>query len=161
MDQTDRVEAIDEIVDLLMEFEGRPVEVALAHAESARSRYLDEEDLTVELTGLLHVSEHSDAFGFDMLGWLSEAEGREPRAMCLEVKSSGGGGFLLPRSEWALAEKFHKNGEGDRYAVLVVRRAKQGGVPSGMDLLVDPVELVNAHKLRLDADGYTISYLTD
>ena len=104
MEPTDRAKAIDEMVDLLGSFEGPPVEAARSHAASARSAYVDEEDLIDELTGLVHVSEHSDAFGFDILGWLAESEGGRPRAMCLEVKSSVGGGFHLPRSEWALAE---------------------------------------------------------
>jgi len=42
--------------------------------------------------------------------------------------------------------------------VLVVRRAKGGGVPAAMDLLADPVTLVEAGLLRSEADGYQIAY---
>jgi hypothetical protein len=80
--------------------------------------------------------------------------------MCLEVKSSSGGGFHLSSGEWRLATSLHDAGEGDRFAVLVVRRSKHGGVPAGMDLLVDPVGLVDSGQLRQDVDGYQIAYRT-
>jgi hypothetical protein len=44
--------------------------------------------------------------------------------------------------------------------VLVVRRAKGGGVPAAMDLLSDPVALVETGHLRRDIDGYHIAYRT-
>jgi hypothetical protein len=59
-----------------------------------------------------------------------------------------------------LAEGLHTEGAGDRYAALVVRRAKAGGVPAAMDLLSDPVALVDAGHLRREADGYQIAYRT-
>ena len=79
--------------------------------------------------------------------------------MCLEVKSTGlQRGFHLSLGEWALAKQFHDAGHGHRYAVLAVRRSKQAGRPAGMDLLVDPVGLFEAGKLRRDVDGYVFSY---
>lgn len=158
LDRTMRTNAIDSIVSLLSTFKGPPVDAALAHATAARMLDADEDELVDELTGLLHLSRHSDAFGFDLLGWLSPGDAVPPQAMCLEVKSSGGEGFLLSHSEWSRAEAFHEAAEGDRYAVLVVRRAKRGGVPSGMDLLADPVALVEADVLRQEVDGYKLAY---
>jgi hypothetical protein len=143
---------------LLSTFTGDSVEAALAHSLSARSAELDEDELVDELTGLLHLSEYSDAFGFDILGWLPPGQGLPHQAMCLEVKSSSDEGFLLSRAEWARATSFHDAHKGDRYAVLVVRRAKRGGVPSGMDLLADPVALVDAGTLRQEVDGYKLAY---
>jgi hypothetical protein len=134
------------------------VDTALSHAALARSRELDEEELIDELTGLLHVARHSDAFGFDLVGWLPLASGSDPRATCLEVKSSSGEAFHLSSSEWSLAQRLHDAGEGDRYAVLAVRRAKRGGLPASMDLLVDPVLLFESGQLRRDVDGYKIAY---
>lgn len=157
----ERERAIDAVSALFARFEGSPVDAALSHAALARSRDIDEEELIDELTGLLHVSRHSDAFGFDLVGWLPLAPGSESRAVCLEVKSSSGEGFHLSSSEWALAQRLHDDDEGDRYAVLAVRRGKRGGVPSIMDLLVDPVSLFESGQLRRDVDGYKIAYRTE
>ena len=145
-------------MDLLSRFQGPSVDAALAHAEMARSRQLDDEELIDELTGLLHVSRHSDGFGFDLVGWLPDSPGAPPRAICLEVKSSGGEGFNLSSAEWATAQRFSDGSEGDRYAVLVVRRSKRGGLPAGMDLLLDPVALVGDGRLRQEVDGYRMAY---
>jgi hypothetical protein len=130
----------------------------LAHASAARRADAHDDELTDALAGLLHLSRHSDAFGFDLLGWLPPGEGVPAQAVCLEVKSSSGEGFLLSQSEWRRAEAFHDDDEGDRYAVLVVRRARRGGVPSGMDLLADPVALVQEGVLRQEVDGYKLAY---
>jgi hypothetical protein len=80
--------------------------------------------------------------------------------MCLEVKSSGSESFNLSAGEWAEAERYHDAGHTDLCAVLVVRRAADGGPPSRLDLLVDPVELVRTEQLRQDIDGYRIAYRT-
>ena len=106
------------------------------------------------------MSRHSDAFGFDLVGWLPLAPGSEPTAVFLEVKSSSGEGFHLSSSEWALAQRLHDGDEGNRYAVLAVRRGKGGGLPSTMDLLVNPVGLFESGQLRRDVDGYKIGYRT-
>jgi hypothetical protein len=139
-------------------FSGAPVDTALAHAELARSADFDDEELIDELTGLLHVSRHSDAFGFDLIGWLAASDGLTPSAMCLEVKSSGGEGFHLSTGEWRLAKLLHDCGAGDRYAVLVVRRSRNASVPTAMDLLVDPVALVESGQLKQEIDGYQVAY---
>ena len=110
--------AIEAIVALLLDnFEGAPVEKARAHAEPACEPELDEDELIDELTELLHVSRHSDGFGFDLLGWLPPDEESEPIALCLEVKSTSDGTFHLSRSEWERAESF--------------RAARQGGQVRG------------------------------
>ena len=148
-----RKDAIGQIEKLLHRFKGTPVDAALSHAEQVLSRGLDEDDLIDELREFLHVSQHSDDFGFDLVGWLAPAPGVAPRAMCLEVKSSGGKVFYLSRHEWSRAEQM-----GESYAVLVVRRSRRGGVPSGMDLLVDPCVLVGEGQLHQEVDGYQIRY---
>jgi hypothetical protein len=156
----ERGRAIDEVSELLARFEGGPVDAAHSHAALARSREIDEEELIDELAGLLHVSRHSDAFGFDLVGWLPLGPGAKPTATCLEVKSSSSEGFHLSTSEWSLAQRLYDAEEGNRYAVLVVRRGKRGGLPTSMDLLVDPVRLVASGDLRRDVDGYKIAYRT-
>ena len=154
-----RDDALGEIGALLAEqFEGRPVQRALAHAERARLRDLDNEERIEELSNFLHVSRYSDAFGFDLMGWLPPGPQGRARAVCLEVKSSGGEAFQLSRGEWSLAKKFREDGRGSQYAILVVRRGKAGGVPNGMELLVDPKRLVDASLLRMDADGFQVTY---
>lgn len=149
--------AIEDIVRLLGRFEGTPVDRALAHATRAREHGLDDEERIDELSGLLHVSRYSDAFGFDLIGWLPSGSSAR-RAVCLEVKSSGSSGFQLSGGEWSFAEQLHGEGAGDQYAVLVVRRDKTGGVPGGMDLLRDPVSLVKTGYLHRAVDGYRIAY---
>jgi hypothetical protein len=155
----ERASAVDEVCAMLRKhFEGTPVEAALSHAALARSRELDEDELIEELTGLLHVSLHSDAFGFDLIGWLPTSDASTPQPLCLEVKSSGSASFHVSSTEWALAEKLHKEGTGDQYAVLVVRRGKQGQVPVNMDLLADPVALRESGRLRTHIDGWSVNY---
>lgn len=157
----ERGRAIDQVCELLLGgFTGGPVDAALVHADLARSRGIDEEELIDELTGLLHVSRHSDSFGFDLIGWLPTSPGGAPRAVCLEVKSSSTDGFHLSTSEWALAHQLHDAGKGDRYAVLVVRRGTKAGPPARLDLLVDPVGLHQSGQLSRGVDGYTIAYST-
>ena len=158
LSDADRGKAIDAVCDLLGRFDGSPVRAALVHAELARSQELDDEELVDELTGLLHVSRHSDAFGFDLIGWFPKGPDGGPRAVCLEVKSSGSASFKLSSSEWARAEKLHADGVGDQYAVLVVRRSRQRTTPKGMDLLADPVSLRDSGLLSLDVDGWTANY---
>lgn len=155
----DRRAAIEDIAKLLEDFEGKPVERALSHAEPACDPQLDEEELIDELTGLLHVSRLSDGFGFDLLGWLPLEAGGGPKAVCLEVKSTRDGTFHLSRNEWERALWFHnERGEGDRYVVLVVHRAAAAGPPLRIDILADPVRLVDEKRLAKVDDGYELSY---
>ena len=150
--------AIDEIVELLSLFDGAPVERALAHAAPACEPAVDDEELIDELRELLHVSRHSDGFGFDMLGWLAPSPDAPPAALCLEVKSARDGRFHLSRGEWNRARWFHELGQGERYAVLVVQRSTASGPPRRLDLLADPVALVaNGQLAKLD-DGYELAY---
>lgn len=158
LDHLARDAAIEQIVHLLRWFKGSPVDQSLSHAPRARMKDLDEEELAEELVGLLLVASYSDAFGFDLIGWLPHNLNGEGQAVCLEVKSSGGKGFHLSRNEWSVAERLHDEGYGDQYAVLVVRRGKDGGVPNAMDLLRDPVSLEKAGLLRCEVDGYHVGY---
>ncbi len=160
LDDEARDAALGEIVSLMESFEGPPVDAALAHAAGARARDIDDEDRIDELSSLLHVAQQSDAFGFDLIGWIPPSPRHGGGAVCLEVKSSGGEGFHLSRNEWSVAEKLYGEGTGDRYAVLVVRRAKGSGVPAAMDLLSDPVGLEKDGHLRKEADGFQIAYRT-
>ena len=154
-----RKRAIPEITQLLRTFEGEAVERALAHQDAAMAADLDEEDVIEELTGLLHVARYSDAFGFDLLGWLPPAEGRQPMAMCLEAKSSSDGTFHLSAAEWSRATGFREDGRGESYAVLVVRRHNgPAPLPESLDLLVDPVSQCEHGFLSRRDDGYIITY---
>ena len=65
----------------------------------ARMRDLDEEERIDELSRLLHVSRYSDAFGFDLIGWLPTLQGGKGQAICFEVKSSGGERFHLSQRQ--------------------------------------------------------------
>jgi hypothetical protein len=157
-----RRRAIDELLEILVKrFSGPPVEAARPHAEAARSADIDEEEPTDALTEFLYVARRGDAFGFDMLGWMSPSEQGAPRAMCLEVKSSLAGEFHLSAGEWETARDFTETGAGSRYAVLVVRRSKTGGAPERLDLLVDPVMLCDEGLLWRREDGYVMTYRSE
>ena len=158
LDDGQREAAIDEIETLLKQRFTGLVEDALAHVHDARRRDLDDEERIEALSGLLHVSQYSDTFGFDMVGWLPSSANGEPRAQYLEVKSSSGEGFHLSQGQWSLAEQLNKERKGYQYAVLVVRRGRSGRVPAAMDLLSDPVQLDNDGHLRMDVDGYRVAY---
>jgi hypothetical protein len=153
-----RRKAIDAITALLDDFEGKPVEKARSHAEPACDPQLDEEELIDELTGLLHVSRLSDGFGFDLLGWLPLEPDAAPTAVCMEVKSTRDGTFHLSRNEWGRALWFHERGEGERYVVLVVHRSPGSAPPQRMDILADPVHLVETKQISKVDDGYELSY---
>jgi hypothetical protein len=47
---------------------------------------------------------------------------------------------------------------GDRLALSLVRRAKRVGLPSTMDLPVDPVIIFESLKLHRDVNGYKMAY---
>ena len=148
----ERGAAIDALLDLFEPFKDEAPERARAHAEAARSPELDEDELIDELAGFLHVAGYSDAFGFDMLGWIIDPESGIGRPMLLEVKSSADGSFHLSPNEWLCAEEYT-----GAYGVLIVRRAPTGAVPQRLDLLVDPVGLV-PERLSKTADGWLMAY---
>jgi hypothetical protein len=161
LDPPKRRVAIEEMVALLARFSGTPVEKAKARAEPACEPQLDEEELIDELTEFLHVSGHSDGFGFDMLGWLPPDSESEPTALCLEVKSTSDGKFHLSRGEWERAKWFKTHGEGEKYAILVVHRGSGSDPPKRLDLLPNPVHLVKTSQLRKRDDSYVLDYQAD
>jgi hypothetical protein len=154
LDADSRGEDIDALLEVFEPFEGEPAEAVRAHAEAARARDLEDDELIEELAGFLHVAGHSDAFGFDMLGWIAHPGSDENEAMLVEVKSSFDGTFHLSPNEWRCAEDFASD-----YCVLVVRRAATGVVPQRLDLLSDPVRLVAEGQLSRTPDGYLLGYV--
>ncbi len=56
------------------------------------------------------------------------------------------------------AQRFAAGAEGDAYAVLVVRRGAGGAVPIRLDLLRDPVRLVESKRLTKEEDTYRVRY---
>jgi hypothetical protein len=155
LDAETRGAAIDALLEVFEPFEGEPAEQARAHAEAARAQQLEDDEMIEELAGFLHVAGHSDAFGFDMLGWIARPGSDEHEAMLVEVKSSADGSFHLSPNEWRCAEDFPSD-----YCVLVVRRAATIVVPQRLDLLVDPVRLVANEQLSKTPDGYLLGYVT-
>ncbi|WP_407669361.1 sacsin N-terminal ATP-binding-like domain-containing protein [Ornithinimicrobium avium] len=162
LDDEARALAVEDVRGLLERFDAAATEDLLAHAAAASAPREDEEDddLIEALEGLLHVSRVSDGFGFDMVGWVAPAPDQAPCATALEVKSTSGDRFQLSSNEWRIAQALREQGAGERYAVLAVRRRKGGGVPAGMDLLVDPVHLHEVGLLTLDTSNYVAKYAT-
>jgi hypothetical protein len=160
LNDADRVNAVDGVRRLLGYFEPAATKPLLEHANAAAAprQQGDEDDLVAALEGLLHVSRHSDGFGFDLVGWAPPQPDAPPHAMCLEVKSTSGGGFNLSNNEWSVASKLRTRGAADYYAILAVHRGMADQVPVSMDLLVDPVCLEQAGLLLLATDGYIAKY---
>lgn len=101
---------------------------------------LEEEDLLDALQSLTHVSGDfaSDAFGFDLLVWLSDTEGGAGEILCVEVKTSraNADGFHFSRNQHDVAAE-----QGRGFAVLrvIVQKGSRSGPK--LRLLVDPVGL--------------------
>lgn len=129
------------------------------HAEAAREKGLDEEELIERLTELLNVAAYSDGFGFDLLGWIPDASahgGGHP--MALEVKSASGS-FFFSSGEWACIERMRGTAQTrPAYALLTVRRQSGSDAPVAMDLLVDPVYLWESGQKVREDDTYRMRY---
>ncbi len=134
-------------------WEGAAVEKLLPQAERARDPSLDTDERMDALARFLHLSDISDGFGCDMLGWLAPYEGAEPRALALEVKSSTGRSFLASDHEWRTGVTM-----GEDYAFLVVLR--KGRAVQGMELLPHPEALRAAAppKLARDPETWKVLY---
>jgi hypothetical protein len=156
LESAQRCDAIRAMLDFLdTEFKGPAVEELRDHAHAALNAYSDDEELLDHLRGFMHAASVSDMFGFDMLAWLSPGAQSATQSMAVEVKSASagrGGSFYLSRGEWKRADELRAE-----YAVLVVGRSSSGE-PSKMDLLVDPVWLVESGQLGLDPDTYRADY---
>ena len=68
------------------------------------------------------------------------------------------GSFHLTATECARACWMGESGVGQRYSILAVRRGRARGVPASMDLLDDPVNLVEIGQLTQMPDGYVMTY---
>lgn len=161
LDQSARDRAIQEIVAMLdaYGFEGAATQRAHEHAEAAREKHLDDEQLIDRLTKFLHVAAYSDGFGFDLLGWVadnSSPEGGHP--MALEVKAASGS-FYISSGEWACAKRMRATAESRAaYAVLAVRGRSGSDMPVAMDLLIDPVHLYESRQIVREDDTYKMRY---
>jgi hypothetical protein len=130
---SEKPDAFDNVVqslrDLLVgHWDGAAVNTLAPHADRALDRSLSSDDRLEALAEFLHLSEVSDGFGCDLLGWLPPYEGAEPRPLALEVKSSTNRSFLASDHEWEAAKRLDED-----YAFLVVLR--KGREVRGMDLL--------------------------
>ena len=153
--------ALDSLAALIQRhFHGRAVDQLLGHVQRAKLAGDDGEAFVEHVTQFLHASRISDAFGFDVLAWLPPASDENPTALLLEVKGTSQGSFHLSTGEWGRARQLYQAGDGNHYAVLAVARAANGGPPARMDLLCDPVALVEQGYLTRAADGYKVSYTT-
>lgn len=155
LDAGQRAAAIDRLLEVFERFEGEAAEAVRAHAEAARDPGLEDDELIEELAGFLHVAGHSDAFGFDMLGLIIPEGSEALEPMLVEVKSSDGGSFHLSQGEWKCAEDYPAD-----YCVLVVRRVTTSPIPKRLDLLADPVRLVEDGHLSRTSDGYLLGYVS-
>jgi hypothetical protein len=160
LDPAARNAAIDQLAaDLQRSFTGPTVDELVGNARLATIAS-DQEAFIEHASDFLHVSRLSDAFGFDLLAWLPLTEDDAPATRLVEVKSTAGGAFHLSTGEWTCARRFHDADEGDRYAVLTITRNPKGGAPTSMDLLPDPVRLVDEGNLEQTVDGYRMRYTT-
>lgn len=151
-DQPGFAEAVSALQDFIdQKWKGAAVERVLPNAERAVDSSLSEDDRLQAVVDLVHLSLVSDAFGCDMVGWLSPSEGAPPKAMALEVKSAAGPSFLASDPEWREAERL-----GEDYAFLVVVR--DGASVKRMDLLVNPKTLLKDGRIERSADTWKARY---
>lgn len=114
-----------------------------------------DEDAEVEaLARLVHVSEISDAFGFDIAGYLPDEQGGH-RVLLIEVKATGDRGFVVSRHEWE--DVATRDGIRGSYAFMTVARTK-ANQPRSIELVVNPADLHERGLLRLDVRDWQARY---
>jgi hypothetical protein len=135
------------------EWEGDAVDRLLPYVERALDPVLEPDERIEALATFLHLSDVSDSFGCDLLGWLPPYENAEPKALALEVKSSTGRHFLASHHEWKTAERLDED-----YAFLVALRDGRG--VRGLELLPRPEALRAAEPPRLarEPDTWKVTY---
>lgn len=145
---------ISELLEALKEhYESSDIGSILSRGEEAILSNLDEDDLIEALAGFLHLSENSDDFGCDILGYLQVNENERPKPVFLEVKGDQDRRFQVSTNEWEQAIEI-----GDSYAFLIVLREKADSKSIPFELLPNPVKLEENNLLVRDNDGWIIKY---
>jgi len=118
-------------------------------------RHAEDEDWEIEaLSRLVHVSQISDAFGFDIVGYLPDDRGVH-RVLLIEVKATGDRGFIVTRHEW---DHVATNPDiRDVYAFMTVGRDRSGR-PKALELVVNPADLHDRGLVRLDVRDWDARY---
>jgi hypothetical protein len=149
----ERAAAVDEIERVIrLHFEDDAVELLLQAA--ADYRRADDEDAAIDaLAALVHVSAVSDAFGFDLIGYLPD-ESRSRRVLLLEVKATGDRKFIVSRHEWHVAGL---PGIRDIYAFMTVGR-NAAGQPVSMEVVINPAAMSEAGRLRMREEDWGVRY---
>lgn len=114
----------------------------------------DEDEAIEALSALVHASEVSDAFGFDLIGYLPDASGRH-RVLLLEVKASSDRTFMVSRHEWKDVATHPRIR--DAYAFMTVGRNEKGQ-PTGVEVLVNPAALREVGRIRLRVEDWRARY---
>jgi hypothetical protein len=118
-------------------------------------RHAEDEDWEIEaLSRLVHVSQISDAFGFDIVGYLPDDRGVH-RVLLIEVKATGDRGFIVTRHEWD--DVATNPAIRDVYAFMTVGRDRTGR-PKALELVVNPADLHDRELLRLDIRDWDARY---
>jgi hypothetical protein len=147
-------EVIVSLVDLLLDVAEEEGEIVAGMVAAGRAAVLavDEDDRLENLARLLWVSQKSDDFGFDLLGYLSPYEGVEPCGLLLEVKNSKDRSFLVSAAEWRRAEE-----QAERYAFFVVVRSDTD-VPASIELIPNPPERLGREEIGRSEDTWLVRY---
>ena len=157
LDPPKRAQAVKAMAAVLSaRFRGDPVNQVLAYAE-AFTDAVEEDEAIEALVRFVHLSAVSDAFVFDLLGFLGGAadDGNpESHVQFLEVKSASGRSFEVSKNEWETAMLPEVS---DRYAFLVVLRDDKGQ-PIALELLSNPPSLLAEKKLAKEPNGWTVVY---
>ena len=155
--QSDRASVTRQMIAKLAEhFESDVVGGLIGRAE-ASLQALDEDEAIDALIAFLHVSQMSDDFGFDLIGYLPGTVGAPPEVLFLEVKSSAGRSFIVSTHEWDVAKREDLRAS---YAFLVVQRG-EGGQPKAMEVLRDPATLLEHKRITRRENDWRVDYVLE
>jgi hypothetical protein len=156
LDPPARLQAVGAIEKAIRDrFEDVAVDRLLGAAADYRTA-TDEDEAIEALSALVHASQVSDAFGFDLVGYLRDASGQY-RVLLLEVKATADRKFMVSRHEWKDVATHARIR--DVYAFMTVGRDDEGQ-PKAIEILVNPAALHEAGRLRLRIEDWRATYRT-
>lgn len=163
LDEPELDRAVKAMLEVLQRvFEGQGIKELEAAAAAVTLPAVEGDARIAAMRSFIHVSQRSDQFGFDVLGWLPGWSGEGGSApVLLEVKSVGQAGserrrFKATANEWSVAEDPRAAAN---YCFCLVGRDKNG--IATIELLPNPSAIARPDELSLNTDTWAVSYAVD